>query len=186
MHQLTGLHFSPTKIILPTDFSPSSDAALETATDLARHFEAELYLLHVIPMLPIVSGMEFPTQFYPEQEFLQDAIKHAEQRLTESSSALVLKGLKASSKVEIGNDVVGNIMMVIEREKIDMIVLSTHGISGWRPIVFGSIAEKVVKLVQCPLLLLRSVKAEAMSETSTQKARGTSQEKSPTELAIPR
>jgi len=67
-----------------------------------------------------------------------------------------------------------------------MIVLSTHGISGWRPIVFGSIAEKVVKLVQCPLLLLRSVKAEAMSETSTQKARGTSQEKSPTELAIPR
>ena len=186
MPEVTGLHFSPTKIILPTDFSPSSDAALETATDLARHFEAELYLLHVIPMLPIVSGMEFPTQFYPEQEFLQDAIKHAEQRLADSSSALVMKGLKASSKVEIGNDVVGNIMMVIEREKIDMIVLSTHGISGWRPIVFGSIAEKVVKLVQCPLLLLRSVKAEAMSETSTQKARGTSQEKSPTELAIPR
>jgi len=169
MPEVTGLHFSTTKILLPTDFSPSSAAALETATELALHFQAELYLLHVIPMLPIVSGVEFPTQFYPEQEFLQDAIKHAEQHLAESSSALVLKGLKASSKVEIGNDVVGNIMMVIEREKIDMIVLSTHGMSGWRPIVFGSIAEKVVKLVQCPLLLLRSVRAEVTSETSVQK-----------------
>jgi nucleotide-binding universal stress UspA family protein len=45
-------------------------------------------------------------------------------------------------------------MLVIEREHIDMIVLSTCGISGWRPMVFGSIAEKVVKLVQCPLLFL--------------------------------
>jgi len=49
-------------------------------------------------------------------------------------------------------------MMVIDREDIDMVVISTHGISGWRPLVFGSIAEKVVKLVQCPILLLRSMK----------------------------
>jgi hypothetical protein len=52
-------------------------------------------------------------------------------------------------------------MEVVERDQIDMVVISTHGISGWRPLVFGSIAEKVVKLVQCPLLLLRSVSSEA-------------------------
>jgi nucleotide-binding universal stress UspA family protein len=51
------------------------------------------------------------------------------------------------------------VVMVIERERIDLIVISTHGMSGWHPMIFGSIAEKVVKLVQCPLLLLRSVKA---------------------------
>jgi nucleotide-binding universal stress UspA family protein len=49
-------------------------------------------------------------------------------------------------------------MKVVEREHVDMIVISTHGISGWHPLVFGSIAEKVVKLAQCPLLLLRSAK----------------------------
>ncbi len=49
-------------------------------------------------------------------------------------------------------------MEVVEREHIDMVVISTHGISGWHPLVFGSIAAKVVKLVQCPLLLLRSAK----------------------------
>jgi nucleotide-binding universal stress UspA family protein len=51
-------------------------------------------------------------------------------------------------------------MEVVDREHIDMVVISTHGISGWHPLVFGSIAEKVVKLVQCPLLLLRSAKPD--------------------------
>ncbi len=58
-------------------------------------------------------------------------------------------------------------MLVIEREHIDMVVLSTHGISGWRPRVFGSTAEKVVKRVQCPLLLLRSVDPAANYPAST-------------------
>jgi nucleotide-binding universal stress UspA family protein len=52
-------------------------------------------------------------------------------------------------------------MDVVEREHIDMAVISTHGISGWHQLVFGSIAEKVVKLVQCPLLLRRSPKPES-------------------------
>jgi nucleotide-binding universal stress UspA family protein len=42
-----------------------------------------------------------------------------------------------------------------------MVVISTHGMTGWHPLVFGSIAEKVVKLVDCPLLLLRSEKPES-------------------------
>jgi nucleotide-binding universal stress UspA family protein len=69
--------------------------------------------------------------------------------------------VKSTSSVEVGNDVAGNIMEVVEHEHIDMVVISTHGISGWHPLVFGSIAEKVVKLVQCPLLLLRSAKPDA-------------------------
>ena len=68
------------------------------------------------------------------------------------------KGIKVSSSIEVGNDVPGRILNVIEREKIDMVVISTHGMTGWHPLVFGSIAEKVVKLVDCPLLLLRSEK----------------------------
>ena len=55
-------------------------------------------------------------------------------------------------------------MLVIEREHIDMLVISTHGISGWRPMVFGSIAEKVIKTAQCPVLLLHSAKPVTISE----------------------
>jgi nucleotide-binding universal stress UspA family protein len=61
-------------------------------------------------------------------------------------------------------------MEVVEREHIDMVVISTHGISGWHPLVFGSIAEKVVKMVECPLLLLRSAKPESGVKTGAGRA----------------
>jgi nucleotide-binding universal stress UspA family protein len=61
-------------------------------------------------------------------------------------------------------------MEVVDREHIDLVVISTHGISGWHPLIFGSIAEKVVKLVQCPLLLLRSAKSESGAKKPSARA----------------
>jgi nucleotide-binding universal stress UspA family protein len=155
----------PTKILLPIDFSQSSQAALEMAADLAKHFHAELYLVNVIAMF---STTTIP-DFVPEATFLQEARTYAERHLTKCKAALAARGVKSNSSVEVGNDVVGNIMEVIDHEHIDMVVISTHGISGWHPLVFGSIAEKIVKLVQCPLLLLRSAKpgAKTASRLST-------------------
>lgn len=142
----------PSKILLPIDFSPSSQAALEMAADLAKHFHAELHLVNVIPVFPTTTLPDL----IPEAEFIQAARTFAEQHLAKCHAALTSRGVRASSSIEVGNDIAGNIMEVVEREHIDMVVISTHGISGWHPLVFGSIAEKVVKLVQCPLLLLRS------------------------------
>jgi nucleotide-binding universal stress UspA family protein len=147
----------PTKILLPIDFSPSSQAALEMGADLAKHFHADLHLVHVIPMFPASTLPDF----VPETQFLQDARSLAERHLAKCHAALAARGVKSNSSVETGNDIAGNIMEVVDREHIDMVVISTHGISGWHPLVFGSIAEKVVKLVQCPLLLLRSAKPDA-------------------------
>jgi nucleotide-binding universal stress UspA family protein len=146
----------PTKILLPIDFSTSSQAALEMAADLAQHFHAELYLVNVIPFFPTTTLPDL----IPEAEFIQEARAFAERHLAKCYAALVARGVKSHSSVEVGNDIAGNIMQVVDREHIDMVVISTHGISGWHPLVFGSIAEKVVKLVQCPLLLLRSTKPE--------------------------
>jgi nucleotide-binding universal stress UspA family protein len=98
--------------------------------------------------------------YFPETEFLEQARRFAETQLTSRQRALISKGVQAKVCIESGNDVAGNIMTVIDREDIDMVIISTHGISGWRPLVFGSIAEKVVKLVQCPILLLRSNNGE--------------------------
>jgi len=152
----------PTKILLPIDFSPSSQAALEMAADLAQHFHAELYLVNVIPFFPTTTLPDL----IPETEFVQEARTFAEQNLAKCHAALAARGVKSSSCVEVGNDISGNIIEVVEREHIDMVIISTHGISGWHPLVFGSIAEKVVKLVQCPLLLLRSAKPETESNVN--------------------
>lgn len=146
----------PTKILLPIDFSPSSQAALEFASDLALHFKAELFLVHVIPMFPSTTLPDF----VPETAFVENARAHAESHLGKCRAALTARGVNSQTSVEVGNDVAGNIMEVVDREQIDMVVISTHGISGWHPLVFGSIAEKVVKLVQCPLLLLHSTNPE--------------------------
>jgi nucleotide-binding universal stress UspA family protein len=151
----------PTKILLPVDFSPSSQVALETAADLALHFHAELYLVNVIPSFSAFASeyVAFPVQFQSEEK------AHAETRLAKVQSALTAGKVKAEFSVELANDIAGCIMEVAEREHIDFVVISTHGISGWRPLVFGSIAEKVIKLIQCPLLLLHSAKAETNVKT---------------------
>lgn len=156
----------PTKILLPLDFSPSSQAALEMAADLAVHFHAELFLVHVIPFFPTTT---FP-DFVPEASFMQEATSHAERHLAKCHKALAGRGVKSTSSVEVGNEVASNIMEVVEREHIDMLIISTHGISGWHPMVFGSIAEKVVKLVECPLLLLRSPKPESDLATASNRS----------------
>jgi len=156
MYEVRAFPSIPTKILLPIDFSPSSQSALEMAADLAQHFKAELYLVNVIPMFPTTSLADI----IPESEFIQEARTFAERHLAKYHATLTARGVKTTSSVEVGNDVAGHIMNVVDREHIDMVVISTHGISGWHPLVFGSIAEKVVKLVQCPLLLLRAAKPE--------------------------
>ncbi len=156
MPELHAFPSIPTNILLPIDFSPSSQAALEMAADLALHFHAELHLVNVIPFFPTTTLPDF----IPEESFIEQSRSHAMRHLTKCHAALAERGVKSTSTVEVGNDIAGNIMEVVDREHIDMVVISTHGISGWHPLVFGSIAEKVVKLAQCSLLLLRSAKPE--------------------------
>lgn len=152
MHQKHGPSLTPKHILVPMDFSSSSDAALGVAAEFAKLFNAQLYLLHVMPMLIMDAG----DNYYPDEEFARYAQRDANMKLAALVKSLMSEGVEAKSGIEVGNDVVGNIMMVIEREKINMLVLSTHGMSGWRAVVFGSIAEKVTKIVRCPLLLLHT------------------------------
>jgi len=125
-----------------------------TAAELAQHLQAELCLVHVMPVFPRTT---FP-DFSPETRFLEKVRTDAEKHFAACQADLGARGIKVSSCIEEGNDVAGNIIDVIDRERIDFVVISTHGMTGWHPIAFGSIAEKLVKMVQCPILLLRSAK----------------------------
>jgi nucleotide-binding universal stress UspA family protein len=156
----------PSTILLPIDFSPSSQAALDTATDLALHFHAELFLVNVIPFFSTFTS-EFAV---PQVQFQQEEKALAERHLAKALAILTTKGVNASSSVEVGNDVAGKIMEVTERENVDFVVISSHGISGWHPLVFGSIAEKVIKFVQCPLLLLHTAKPDTSATISSRRS----------------
>jgi nucleotide-binding universal stress UspA family protein len=166
MSERNALASIPKKILLPIDFSPSSQAALETAADLALHFHAKLFLVNIIPLFSTFTS-EYSV---PQVQFQQEEKTRAEKHLAKAVAALTNRGVKAGSSVEVANDIAGCIMEVVEREHADLVVISTHGISGWHPLMFGSIAEKVVKLVQCPLLLLRSAKPETGVKTPSDRS----------------
>jgi nucleotide-binding universal stress UspA family protein len=146
------LLFHPRKIMVPVDFGPSTEGAIKTAAGIAKQYGAELCLLHVVPALPALAC----DAYMPEERFVEELRSTADHRLRAMVKELQEQGLRAVFSIQIGNDVVGNILHTIHSQKGDLIVLSTHGMSGWRPVVFGSIAEKVMKLAECTVLLLRS------------------------------
>ena len=156
MPRAGGFSLVPKRILVPIDFSSSSDAALKHAAALAQNLHAEIHLLHVIPMF---TAIKMP-DFVPETEFIGGARKAAERHFALCQTDLATRGVRASSTIKVGNDVVRTILDEIEHRHIDMMVISTHGLTGWHPLVFGSIAEKLVKLVYIPVLLIRTEKPE--------------------------
>jgi nucleotide-binding universal stress UspA family protein len=150
----------PGKILVPIDFSPSSHVALEAATELAEKFGSTLYLLHVVPEYP---GYALPESI-SQESIISDGKQKAEEHFEVSLAGLKTKGVAATAHVEVGGDVAGNILDAIDREHVDLVVITTHGHSGWYPQVFGSVAEKITRLVQCPLVLLRSPKPESSAK----------------------
>jgi nucleotide-binding universal stress UspA family protein len=147
----------PPKLILsPLDFSDPSHEALDTAAELASNFEAELLLVHVVPMLPRLPS---PAAVFNEAEYEQELHKDAVRRLNELSQKLAGKGLKVRSEVGTANDVGMEIIRIAEHDGADLIVIATHGMTGWHRLAFGSVAEKVVRLAAGPVLVLRAEEA---------------------------
>ncbi len=142
----------PARILVPVDFSPSSHLALEQAAAYAQQFNAEIHLAHVIPMFPSTKVWDF----IPENEFIEETTRKAEASFAACQADLGTMSIKMSSSVRVGSDVVAAILEVIKHQRIGLLVISTHGITGWHPLAFGSIAEKLVKLANIPVLLIRT------------------------------
>ena len=154
----------PPKLILsPIDFSDPSHEALDTAAALASEMKSELLLVHVVPMLPRLPS---PAMIFNEAEFEQELHKDAEKRLTELTNTLAAKGLKSRFELGTANDVAMEIIRIGEHNQADLIVIATHGMTGWHRLAFGSVTEKVVRLAPLPVLVLRA-DAERKSNSSS-------------------
>jgi nucleotide-binding universal stress UspA family protein len=143
----------PKLIFSPIDFSDSAQGALDVAADFATRFGAELLLAHVVPAIP-----DLPTDVSPleEGEYDQSLADAAAKRLSDLVAALAQKNVKACTAVGTGNDVGMELVRIAEHNHADMIIIATHGMTGWHKIAFGSVAEKVVKQASCPVLVLRA------------------------------
>lgn len=149
------------KIICPTDFSNFSYSALEKANELAAHFGAELCVLHVTEPVTMIYGISsFPGSITWDLPAYEQAVfESAEQELAKLVERHHFKTLKVRSMVRRGNPA-DEIVSAAAQEGADLIVIATHGLTGWRQHIFGSVAEKVLRLAHCPVLVTRVAKPE--------------------------
>jgi len=143
------------RIVCPTDFSPTSSRAVDYAATMADSFGAELILLHVIPR------MDYPLRSFGMASSLQHINEELEIRAKEGLEQRVellhksLPDVKMRVVVQHG-DAYEATLSCATAESADMIVMGTHGHTGIKHALLGSTAEKVVRLSKIPVLTVRS------------------------------
>jgi nucleotide-binding universal stress UspA family protein len=153
----------PKLILSPLDFSDSAQGALDVAADFATRFGAELLLVHV---MPAISDLPENVSFLKEGAYDHSLVDAAAKRLSDLATTLAQQNVKARTQMGTGNDVGMELVRIAGHEHADMIILATHGMTGWHKIAFGSVAEKVVKQAGCPVLVLR---ASALADAGGEK-----------------
>ncbi len=143
------------KILVPIDFSKNSRKLLKSSIDVATKFAAELEIIYVVQSLEDYSGFFVPhmpiAQF--EEEMMQSATRKMRNFLDENMDTSV----SFTSKV-LSGDVAEEIVNHANTDDIGMIVMGTHGYKGLEKVLFGSVAEKVVKTAPCPVLTINPYK----------------------------
>ena len=143
-----------TRILVPTDFSPSSDAALEYAKVLAAQFGASLHVLHVVDARfaagPVASEAYIAESADAGTRVFEDARVRLSHRLTANDRIRY----RAATEIVTGAGAQAIIDYATERG-MDLIVMGTHGRSGLAHLLVGSVAEEVVRHAPCPVLTVR-------------------------------
>ena len=151
------------KILCPTDFSEPSYEALTAANELAVHFSAELYLVHIVALVPVTTASMVDFNVPAYQQELETSAKT---KLQEVIDQKVSAELQVHPIVTTG-DAADEIVSITKEENIDLIVIATHGRTGWRRLLFGSVAEKVMRHVLCPVLMIRDPNKEDWVEVTS-------------------
>lgn len=138
-------------ILAAVDFSEASDAAIETAIELAKRFEASLHAVHCFELpIPAVSPYEVAI---PDQ-YLEDSRRAAQDRLAEAVERGASQGVEMSSHLEEGSPSAA-VVRVAERIGADLIVMGTHGHTGLKHLVLGSVAERTLRHAPCSVLTVK-------------------------------
>jgi len=142
-----------TRILCPTDFSDASRGALAAARELALHFRAEIRLVHVVPVVPVVAPNPNFVLSVPEYE--RALHMEAQGRLDVLSRELNDAGVRSSTAIGHG-DAGSEIVRMAKGDGVDIIVIATQGHGRLDHFLFGSVAERVVRLAECPVLTVRA------------------------------
>ena len=154
------------RILCPTDFSEASLEAVKAANDLAQQFPARLTLAHVVQPLTPLADVEMMRSF--DVRLYEDQLrKGMENKLADLAWKMIAKTVDTRTKTLCSEDPAGMICELAESEDTDLIVIATHGMTGWRHYVHGSVAQKVVQRTQRPVLLIHGRPANGGASAGT-------------------
>ena len=140
-------------VLVATDFSETSGAALQYGRNLARAFGAKLHVLHVTARVAPMSAAEFdPTNLADLQaDIVGDADRQLQRLLTDHDRTQ----LRAKAVAVVASSPATAIIDYAKQTHVDIIVVGTHGRGGVSHLLMGSVAEHVVRNAPCPVLVVR-------------------------------
>jgi nucleotide-binding universal stress UspA family protein len=138
-------------ILVPTDFSEYADYALDYAIELAKALQARLTVLYVLHVSSLALGDAPPAVL---DDTLTEMETNAQQRTQRALARVQQAGLQADSTIVEGIPF-QVIIDTAESRDVDLIVMGTHGRTGLTHVLMGSVAEKVVRMAPCPVLVTR-------------------------------
>ncbi|MDZ4857520.1 MAG: universal stress protein, partial [Candidatus Hydrogenedentes bacterium] len=148
--------FRNSSILVPTDFSEQADHARTYALALAKQFNGTLHFVHVVDatMLAGVRGDDMSLGGAGAVELLQTMRVYGEQGLAQRAAEAKAEGVSADQHLVVGNPT-HEILRLIEETQSTLVVLATHGRSGFQHFVFGSVAERIVRESPVPVLSVK-------------------------------
>jgi nucleotide-binding universal stress UspA family protein len=145
------------RLLLPTDFSESARHAFDYAVSFAREYEAELFLAHVVEVLPVgYTGDLFPAAM---TQFVDEIAGYARTELGKLAEEARAAGLLVHERLEHGKPA-AELIRLAREEHVDLIVIGTHGRGTLSHVLFGSTTDRVVRKAPCPVLICRLFERE--------------------------
>jgi nucleotide-binding universal stress UspA family protein len=151
---------SITRILCPVDFSDCSRRALDYAIAIGRRFGAAIEVLHVTPEVLVTGRAELQMQLDRLRSDAHAEVVAQTKRLIDS---IVAPGLRVEARVERGNPAT-QIVALAGHAESTLVVMGTHGRTGIQRFMLGSVVDKVLRLVQCPMLTVPPLAIDPRAE----------------------
>ncbi|CAN1528183.1 UspA Universal stress protein UspA and related nucleotide-binding proteins [Flavobacteriaceae bacterium] len=144
------------RILVPTDFSKHAEYALRVAAQIAKKNNSEIYLLHMLELPHQGNDAVSSGSAIPQIMFFKNMAINKLETLMESD---FLEGINVSEIIQFEKAFDG-IMEISKKNNVDLIVMGSHGASGYEEMFIGSNAEKVVRSSEVPVLVIKNETAE--------------------------
>jgi nucleotide-binding universal stress UspA family protein len=145
----------PREILVPLDGSPLAETALPPAVELARLFRAPITLVQVIQPLSVATDppMAFPAVH--DEQITAIRRREAQDYLDSTAERLRGDGVEVSGAATIGWSVAGTLLELARPERTGLLAMATHGRGGLKRLIVGSVADKLVRAAEVPVLVVR-------------------------------